>query len=187
MTLMTSPRWKTNYERTADLRQLNLPCHRINFLRCPNSLRLKSEANEACIPSFPSIPIPTSASRIIPTSLPPSPTAAIRLPVYFLINIATYAFYVGEHLQTQTQGALVATLKNSVAKSSYWKIVSKVLPSIISVVFFMNLLSYLILSRQSLQFEISLMKYKSLSLDFSPELIAIEVAVSTLSPVSIHI
>jgi hypothetical protein len=37
----------------------------------------KSEASEAYLPSFPTIPIPTLASRIIPTSLPPSPTDAV--------------------------------------------------------------------------------------------------------------
>jgi hypothetical protein len=46
----------------------------------------KSAAKLAYIPSFPTIPIPTSASKIIPTSFPPSPTAAILFPFeYFLI------------------------------------------------------------------------------------------------------
>ena len=36
----------------------------------------KSLASAAYLPSFPSIPIPTSAHYIMPTSFPPSPTAA---------------------------------------------------------------------------------------------------------------
>lgn len=39
----------------------------------------KSDAKEAYIPSLPVIPIPTSASYIIATSLPPSPIHAMRL------------------------------------------------------------------------------------------------------------
>ena len=35
---------------------------------------------DACMPSLPTTPIPTSASRIMLTSFPPSPTAAILLP-----------------------------------------------------------------------------------------------------------
>ena len=87
ITEMIMPRWMTNCESTADLLQLKRPCHKIKFLKYPNSTILKSDASEACMPSLPAMPIPTSASRIIPTSLPPSPTAAILFPlVYFLIS-----------------------------------------------------------------------------------------------------
>lgn len=72
----------------------------------------KSEANEAYLPSFPTIPIPTSASNIMPTSLPPSPTAAVRFLVYVPIFLTIIAFCVGLHLQTQTLGERVATAKN---------------------------------------------------------------------------
>ncbi len=75
------PRWNTNYDKIALRLYDNLPCHNINFFMSPNFFTLKSDANDAYKPSFPSIPIPTSASKIIPTSLPPSPTAAIRLPL----------------------------------------------------------------------------------------------------------
>lgn len=51
----------------------------------------------------------------------------------------------------------------------------------------MNLFKYFTLSWISSRLEISLMKYKSFKRDLRPELIAIEVAVSTLSPVNIHI
>jgi len=39
------------------------------------------------------------------TSLPPSPTHAILLLLIFLTDLATKAFYVGLHLQTQTDFA----------------------------------------------------------------------------------
>jgi hypothetical protein len=53
----------------------------------------KSEAKAACIPSFPIIPIPTSASRIIPTSFPPSPTAAILFPFEKCFNSLTISAF----------------------------------------------------------------------------------------------
>jgi hypothetical protein len=62
----------------------------------------KSEASDAYLPSLPTIPKPTSASWIIATSLPPSPTQAMTLPVNCLIDLATSAFYLGEHLQMHT-------------------------------------------------------------------------------------
>lgn len=71
----------------------------------------KSAAREAYFPSLPTIPIPTFASKIIPTSFPPSPTHATHLPVYFQTAHVISAFYVGEHQQTQTTGALQATSK----------------------------------------------------------------------------
>ena len=67
----------------------------------------KSEAREAYLPSFPTIPIPTLDSKIMPTSLPPSPMAAVLLPVYWDIFLVTSAFCVGEHRQTQTEGDFV--------------------------------------------------------------------------------
>jgi hypothetical protein len=73
----------------------------------------KSLAKAAYFPSLPIIPIPTSAAIIIDTSLPPSPIANVTLSVTFLIASTTYAFYVGEHLQHITQGALLVTCINS--------------------------------------------------------------------------
>jgi len=72
----------------------------------------KSAASEAYLPSFPTIPTPTWDSKIIPTSLPPSPTEQVLLPVNKETFFVTIAFCVGLHLHTQTQGALVATEKN---------------------------------------------------------------------------
>lgn len=72
----------------------------------------KSAARAAYFPSFPTIPIPTSAHWIIPTSFPPSPIAAVTFFVYFLMHNTIYAFCVGEHLQHTTAGALVAISKN---------------------------------------------------------------------------
>ena len=129
---MINPLWITNYASKEDLLYDNLPCHSTNFFKCPNSVIEKSEASEAYIPSFPTIPIPTSASKIIPTSLPPSPIAAILLLfVYFLRRLQIFAFYVGLHLQTQTHGAFIANSKNSACNSSAaFNIVSRLLPSI---------------------------------------------------------
>lgn len=93
ITEMIRPLWMTNCESTADLLQDNLPCHNINFLRYPNSIIEKSAASDAYIPSLPTMPIPTSDYKIIPTSLPPSPTAAILLLlVYFFNNVQILAF-----------------------------------------------------------------------------------------------
>jgi hypothetical protein len=67
----------------------------------------------AYFPSLPTIPIPTSAAIIIPTSFPPSPTAAILLPFEnYFSNLTISAFYVGLHLQTHKHGASIATSKN---------------------------------------------------------------------------
>jgi len=58
------------------------------------------------------MPIPISAYYIIGTSFPPSPTQAILFPVILRIFFATIAFYVGLHLQTQTDFAPDAASKN---------------------------------------------------------------------------
>lgn len=89
---MMRPLCITNCESTADLLYESLPCQSINLLKYENWLIEKSLANEACLPSLPTIPIPTFASRIIPTSLPPSPTAAVLFWVYELIFPTIRAF-----------------------------------------------------------------------------------------------
>jgi hypothetical protein len=139
------------------------------------------------MPSFPTIPIPTSASRIIPTSFPPSPTAAILFPPenYFR-SLTISAFYVGLHLQTQRQGAIIADSKNCAIKSYCSKIVSRVLPSIINIeflAFFLYSVSFYYISSVFLY---SVIKNNSFCLLFNPALIAMLVPVSTLSPVSIQ-
>jgi len=55
------------------------PAHRETKLNCVIE---KSAASDACLPSLPTMPTPTSAARIIATSLPPSPIAAVRFFVY---------------------------------------------------------------------------------------------------------
>jgi hypothetical protein len=52
----------------------------------------KSAAKDACIPSLPTMPIPTSPTYIIATSFPPSPTQAIFLLVYIYNFLAISAF-----------------------------------------------------------------------------------------------
>jgi hypothetical protein len=79
-----------------------LPCHSKRIFRYLNFIIEKSEAKAACFPSFPSIPIPTSAYYIMPTSFPPSlikrlnrsayPIVAVTFFVYFLMHSVTYAF-----------------------------------------------------------------------------------------------
>lgn len=120
---------------TADLLYDNRPCHRIRRLKYENSRIEKSEAKDAYLPSFPTIPIPTFASKIIPTSFPPSPTAAVLLPVYRFISLTINAFYVGLHLHTQTLGANVAVVKNFCSRPLLDKNKSKVYPSIIRIRF----------------------------------------------------
>jgi len=70
----------------------------------------KSEASAACIPYFPTIPTPMSASWIIPTSFPPSPIAKTFLPVWFFTPEVITAFWVGETLQQMTAGDYAATV-----------------------------------------------------------------------------
>ena len=65
--------------------------------------------------------------------------------------------------------------------------VSRVRPSMISVVFWMNRPSYYIFSAHSSLLTNSLKKNRSLRLALRPDEIAMEVAVSTLSPVNIQI
>jgi len=72
---------------------------------CLNSSTEKSEASAACLPSFPTIPTPTFAHYIMPTSFPPSPTLMTRFPEYFFKSLVTSAFYFGAHLQHTTAGA----------------------------------------------------------------------------------
>jgi hypothetical protein len=59
---MIRPLWITNYANTADLLYESLPCHRIKWVKYLNCKIEKSAANEAYIPSLPTIPRPTSAT-----------------------------------------------------------------------------------------------------------------------------
>ncbi len=49
------------------------PCHSSKAKTFLNFRMEKSAAKAACLPYLPTIPTPTSAAWIIPTSLPPSP------------------------------------------------------------------------------------------------------------------
>ena len=109
---MIKPLYIINYAKHALLLYESLPCQRRRAFKCLNFKIEKSEELAAYLPSFPSIPIPTSAYCIIPTSFPPSPIQAVTFFVYFLIQSVTYAFYVGEHLQHTTDRDLVAIEKN---------------------------------------------------------------------------
>lgn len=90
----------------------NLPCHNKSRFKELNFKIEKSDANAAYLPSFPSTPIPTSLDYIIPTSFPPSPTAATTSPEYFFRSSVIMAFYVGEHLQQITEGQFNAAFIN---------------------------------------------------------------------------
>lgn len=92
--------------------------------------------------------MPTCASKIIPTSFPPSPTAAVLLLVYKLIFLTIIAFYVGLHLQTQTQGAYAAIVKNYISRLFSLKYKSKDYPSIMRIfsVLFSNSLIFCLAS-----------------------------------------
>lgn len=64
------------------------------------------------------------------TSFPPSPTDAVLKSVISFIFLTIIAFYVGEHLQTQTDGQAAATSKNSFSRFAVLRHVSRVRPSI---------------------------------------------------------
>jgi hypothetical protein len=63
----------------------------------------KSLAAEAELPYFPRMPIPTFATWIIPTSLPPSPIARVMPPSFYFTNLTIEAFYLGELRQKMTE------------------------------------------------------------------------------------
>ena len=84
-----SPLCIINCASNADLLYESLPCQSKMVLKCLNLVMEKSEARAAYLPSFPSIPSPTSACKIIPTSLPPSPMPATTFLVYFLMYLVT--------------------------------------------------------------------------------------------------
>jgi len=132
---MIRPLWITNCDNTEDRLYESRPCQSTSFFRYLNSVMEKSEAREACFPSLPTMPRPICAFRIIGTSLPPSPTAQVRLPVNFPIFLVMMAFYVGLHLQTQTLGAFVAALKKVSSSREFSRHRSSVYPSIMRIVF----------------------------------------------------
>jgi hypothetical protein len=147
----------------------------------------KSAAKEAYLPSLPTKPTPTLASSIMPTSFPPSPIARVLFFVYNPIFLVINAFCVGLHLQTQTLGVYIAIPKNYSSLFLSDNITSRLYPSIISKE------PELLVSNSFNLYSASLPETKSLIrniyylLLLNPALTAIQVAVSTLSPVNIHI
>lgn len=144
----------------------------------------KSEANAAYFPSFPTIPTPISAAWIIATSLPPSPIERQTFPVYSLMASVTRAFWVGEHLQHTTAGAAHDTYK----KFSFWNSSATLRdwPSMTNIQFYCRpnwFNSFCSMSESS----ISLITNISWVGVFKLVEMAIHCAVSTLSPVNIHI
>ncbi len=95
----------TNWAITDVFLYESLPCQRTSLVKCLNFKIEKSDANAACFPSLPTIPTPTSATWIMPTSLPPSPIPNTSFPVWFLTPLVITAFCVGETLQQITAGA----------------------------------------------------------------------------------
>jgi len=187
------PRCTTNWDKDALRLYERRPCHKRRFLMCSNLSIEKSAASDACFPSLPTIPRPTSASMIIGTSLPPSPTQAMRFPVALMIHFATAAFYMGLQRQTQTEFAFLATLKNLSHKFKFASTTSRVVPVIISIWLSIRLLNSsraLMISysttRSFFSFTLIISKIDSF-LDFKPVDIAMHLAVSILSPVSIQI
>ena len=109
------PLWIMNEPNKDDLWYESLPCQNNNVFRSLNSFTEKSAAKAACIPSFPTIPTPTSAAWIMPTSLPPSPIP--KTASFFCLHFWTPAvrafFWLGEHLQQMIVGNFIAVSKKS--------------------------------------------------------------------------
>jgi hypothetical protein len=73
----------------------------------------KSAASDACLPSLPTMPTPTSAAWIMLTSLPPSPMQHTRFPEWALTRYASSAFWMGDTRQAMTVGRREAIVMNS--------------------------------------------------------------------------
>jgi hypothetical protein len=115
MTDTIKPLWIIKLAKRADLLYDNLPCHKSNVWTFLNCRMEKSAAKAACLPYLPTIPTPTSAAWIIPTSFPPSPIpkTAYFLFLYFLTPYVKVLFCCGEHLQHITLGIFIAWVKKS--------------------------------------------------------------------------
>ena len=73
------PRWITNCASFAERRYELRPCHRSSFVRWLNCVTEKSAANEACFPSFPTMPTPRRG--IAKSMARPTPMRVIRTNV----------------------------------------------------------------------------------------------------------
>ena len=83
----------------------------------------------ACVPSFPLIPTPICASRIIGTSFAPSPIDTVIHEPFFFARPTTSAFYAGDTLQHITEEAIRPNLKNASSDSKVSKAIARVGPS----------------------------------------------------------
>lgn len=108
ITEIISPLWNTKLLILAVRLYDRRPCHKISILIALNCVIEKSAAKLAYFPSFPSIPIPTCAAYIIPTSFPPSPIEQILLFVNFYKLSTISVFYVGDTRQQTTLDAFEA-------------------------------------------------------------------------------
>ena len=131
---MINPLWMIKLERKADLLYESLPCHKSSAWTFLNLRIEKSAARAACLPSFPTIPTPTSDAWIIPTSFPPSPIpkTADFYPFFLLfftpeVNVL---FCSGEHRQHITLGICIAWIKKSFALYLSSRTYVSVFPSI---------------------------------------------------------
>jgi hypothetical protein len=101
-----------NEDKSAERLYDNRPCHNNKHFKCLNYNMEKSAARAAWLPYFPTIPTPTSAAWIIPTSLPPSPIprTAYFYFLYFFTPYVRVLFCCGEHLQQITEGICIAVI-----------------------------------------------------------------------------
>lgn len=95
------------------------PWWRMSLSRNWNWPIAMSLTTEAEFPSLPIIPIPISASSIIPTSFPPSPIASTTSFISFFMSLTISAFYLGELRQNITDVAL-EIIRQYAASSSCW-------------------------------------------------------------------
>ena len=112
------------------------------------------------------------------------PIAQVTWLVKFFIASVIKLFCVGLHLQHTTAGALHAVSRNYYLH--YSKASFMLIPSIINMWFELSVLNYLKRDSNSNTSSISLIVNIFYMLDFSLELIDMQIAVSILSPVSIH-
>mmetsp|Transcript_28976 Transcript_28976/g.56704 ORF Transcript_28976/g.56704 Transcript_28976/m.56704 type:complete len:243 (-) Transcript_28976:308-1036(-) len=133
------------------------------------------------------MPTPTSAARIIDTSLPPSPIAHVLLPVYRRIALTTSAFWVGEQRQQTTAGDLHAVAMKNCSCSPLRKVVRTV-PSTMRTCWSAARakLSRASTLEASVEWPCAARTKKLCIGPLSLAEIAMQMAVSTLSPVSIH-
>lgn len=108
ITDIMKPRWMMKLASKELLTYESRPCQKSSIFKSLNYFIEKSAAKAACIPSLPTMPIPTSAAWIIPTSFPPSPIPKTDdlLGVFALTPAVKTFFWLGEHLQHIIAGNL---------------------------------------------------------------------------------